>query len=165
MSETSRGTGLRPQMRERIEAQRQEIEQQTVSELKKLSKSFQASAQHELSTIASVMGQQSKVLSWSLTRLWLRPACVGLALMLGLSVGGWVLGQGLTYRIESYRKERDQLRAEIAAQEATVRELEKKTWGVGYLETATGNYLTWPGHHERPYRSLDGKWVARLSPK
>ena len=165
MSESSRGKGLSPQLRERIAAQRQEIEAQTVSELQQLSKSFQASAQHELHTIADVMEQQSKVLSWSLSRLWLRPACVGLALMLGLSAGGWLIGQGLTYRIESYREERDTLRIEIAAQEATVRELEKQTWGVGYLETETGTFLTWPGDNERPYLSMDGKWVARLSPK
>ena len=165
MSKTLTGRGLSPQMRERIAAQRQEIEAQTVSELQQLSTNYQKSVQHELRTIASVMAQQTKVLSWSLTRLWLRPACVGLALMLGVSAGGWVIGKGLTYSIESYRKERATLKREIAAQEATVRELEKQTWGVGYLETETGNYLTWPGHHERPYLSMDGKWVARLSKK
>ena len=61
------GHGLEAQLRERIAAQKQEIEQQTVSELQQLSKNFQESAQHELSTIKDVMEQQTKVLSWSLT--------------------------------------------------------------------------------------------------
>ena len=162
MSESSRGKGLSPQLRERIAAQRQEIEAQTVSELQQLSKSFQASAQHELHTIADVMEQQSKVLSWSLSRLWLRPACVGLALMLGVSAGGWMIGQGLTYRIENYREERDKLRTEIAAQEATVRELEKKTWGVGYQETAEGRFLILPEGSQRNWKVGD-KPAVRLS--
>ena len=162
MSETSRGKGLSPQLRERIAAQRQEIEAQTVSALQQLSTNCQKSVQHELSTIANVIAQQTKVLSWSLTRLWLRPACVGLALMLGVSVAGWGIGQGLTYRIESYQEERDKLRAEIAAQEATLRQLKKKTWGVGYQETAEGRFLTLPAGSQ-PNWKVGDKPAVRLS--
>ena len=89
---------------------------------------------------------------------------MGVALIVGLSLGGWGIGKWLTYSIESYREERTALKREIADQQATVRQLEKQTWGVGYLETETGNFLTWPGHHEQPYRS-QGKWAARLSRK
>ena len=60
MSETLTGRGLRPQMRERIAAQRQEIEAQTVSELQQLSTNCQASVQHELHTITSAMAQGAK---------------------------------------------------------------------------------------------------------
>ena len=88
MSETSTGRGLSPQMRERIAAQRQEIEAQTVSELKQLSLSCQASAQHELHTIESVMAQQSaKSVRRSLARLWLWSAEPGRGADLELEPG------------------------------------------------------------------------------
>ena len=164
MSETSRGPGLRPQLRERIAAQNQEIEQQTVSELKKLSVSCQASVQHELSTITSAMAQGSKAVRQIVARLWLWIGVLGLILVLSLSLGSWGIGQWLTSRIESYREERDTLQAEIAAQQATLRQIEQQSWGVGYLETSEGPVLTLPKNSE-PYRIQGGGWAVRLSPK
>ena len=84
--------------------------------------------------------------------------------MLGLSGGGWVIGKGLTYSIESYRKERATLQREIAAQQAAVRELEKQTWGVGYQETEQGRFLTLPAGSATGWRVGD-KPAVRLSPK
>lgn len=86
MSESSRGTGLRPQLRERIAAQHQEIEQQTVRALKKLSVSCQASVQHELRTITSVMAQQSALVRRSFARLLFWIVSLSLALILSLSL-------------------------------------------------------------------------------
>lgn len=165
MSESSTARGLSPQLRERIAAQRQEIEAQTVRALQQLSTNCQQSVQHELHTIASVMAAGSATVQKRFGRLLLWIGVLGLGLILSLSLGTWGLAAWLTSSIQSHLEERDKLRAEIAAQHATVRQLEKQTWGVGYLETETGTFLTWPGDNERPYLSMDGQWVARLSPK
>ena len=165
MSETLTGRGLSPQMRERIAAQRQEIEAQTVNELKQLSLRCQESAKNELHTIESVMAQGSAAVRRRFARLWLWIAGLGVVLILSLSLGSWGIGVWVTSSLQSYREERDALKREIADQQATVRQLEQQTWGVGYLETETGTFITWPGHHEQPYRSTNGKWAARLSRK
>ena len=47
----------------------------------------------------------------------------------------------LAYTIESQREERAALQLEIEQQQATVRELEKKTWGVGLAELENGRCL------------------------
>ena len=164
MSETSRGRGLRPQLRERIAAQHQEIAAQTVSELQQLSVSCQASVQHELRTIVSVMAQQSALVRRSFARLLFWIVSLSVALVLSLSLGSWGLGQWLASSIESHLKQRSALQAEIAAQQATLRQIEAQTWGVGYLETSEGPVLTLPKNSE-PYRIQGGGWAVRLSPK
>ena len=164
MSETSRGKSLRPQLRERIAAQNQEIEQQTVSELKKLSVSCQASVQHELSTITNVMVQQSALVRRSFAQLLFWIVSLSLALIVSLSLGSWGLGQWLTYSIESHLKQRSALQADIAAQQATLRQIEAQTWGVGYQETETGRFLTLPASSETGWK-LGGKPAVLLSKK
>lgn len=59
---------------------------------------------------------------------------------------------------------RPQLRERIAAQEATIRQIEQQSWGAGYLETSEGPVLTLPKNSE-PYRIQGGGWAVRLSPK
>lgn len=162
MSETSRGKGLSPQMRERIAAQRQEIEAQTVSELQQLSESCQQSVQHELNTIASVMAAGSAAVQKRFGRLLFWIGVLGMGLILSLSLGTWGLAAWLTSSIQSHLEERAKLRIEIAAQEATVRQLEKKTWGVGYQETAEGRFLILPAGSQ-PNWKVGDKPAVRLS--
>ena len=164
MSETSRGTGLRPQLRERIAAQNQEIEQQTVSALKQLSVSCQESVQHELRTMTRVMAQQSALVRRSFARLLFWIVSLSVALLVSLSLGSWGLGQWLTSSIERHLQQRAALQADIAAQQATLRQLEKKTWGVGYQETEQGRFLTLP-EGSVPGWKAGGKPAVRLSPK
>lgn len=155
---------MRPQLRERIAAQHQEIEQQTVSELKKLSVSCQESVQHELSTITSVMVQQSALVRQSFAQLLFWIVSLSLALVLSLSLGSWGLGQWLTYSIKSHLKQRSALQADIAAQQATLRQIEAQSWGVGYQETETGRFLTLP-EGSQPGWKLGGKPAVLLSKK
>ena len=68
---------------------------------------------------------------------------------MSLSLGSWGLGQWLTYSIESHLKQRSALQAEIAAQQATLRQIEAQTWGVGYQETETGRFLDPAGEAAR----------------
>ena len=87
-----------------------------------------------------------------------------------LTLGTWGLAAGLTASIESKLTERAKLTQEIEKQQATLRELEKETWGVGFHDTPGGKFITWPGHYTQPFKGADsqppayaGKWVAKLA--
>lgn len=100
MSESLMGGGLSPQLRERLAAQRQEIEAQTVHALQQLSVSCQKSVQHELRTIASGMAQQSALVRQSAARLWFWIGSLGVGLIVSLSLGSWGLATWLTSSIQ-----------------------------------------------------------------
>lgn len=162
MSETL-GKGLSPQLRERLAAQREAIEAQTVSALQQLSTSCQACVRTELHTISSVMAEQSALVRRSLARLWFWSGSLGVALVVGVSLGSWGLGLWLTSSLERQLAERSALQAEIAAQHATLSQLEHQTWGVGYQETEQGRFLTLPPG-SKPGWQLGGRPAVRLSP-
>ncbi len=69
---------------------------------------------------------------------------VGVAICLAVSGAGWGYVTWLAYSIERQRGERTDLKWEIERQQATVRELEQKTWGVGLAERENGRFLTLP---------------------
>ena len=69
------------------------------------------------------------------------------------------------WRIESYREQSDKITAVIAGQEATLREIEQQTWGVGYREAENGRrWLLLPGG-SRAYLSNSEGFVAELPRK
>ena len=125
--------------------------------------------QNQLGTIESQLTEKVATLTRLSTWLWLRPVAVGVAICLAVSGAGWGYVTWLAYSIESHREERGKLKVEIARQQATLRELEKNTWGVGFVEAETGTFITWPGHSKPPFKGLEsdptyaGKWVAQLS--
>jgi len=164
MSESLPGGGLSPQLRERLAAQHQEIEAQTVDALQQLSVSCQKSVQHELRTIASGMAQQSALVRQSAARLWFWIGSLGVGLIVSLSLGSWGLAAWLTSSIQRQLEVRATLQREIAAQQATLRQLAQQTWGVGYQETAQGRFLTLPVDSQ-PNWQLGGKPAVRLSRK
>lgn len=120
--------------------QRQESEDQTVSAVEQLG----ARVQDKLGAIETQVDKRIAALNWSVAQVWVRPACVGLAICLGLTLASWGLTVGLTYSIASKLEERATLQREIARQQATLRQLEKQTWGVGYQETEDGRFLVLP---------------------
>ena len=103
-----------------------------------------ARVQDKLGAIETQVDKRIAALNWSVAQVWVRPVCVGLAICLGLTLASWGLTAGLTYSIASKLEERATLQREIAQQQATLRQLEKKTWGVGYQETEDGRFLVLP---------------------
>ena len=152
--------------RQESEAQPQAQHEAT---LQQLSTSYQEAMKREMGTIASVTAQEAKAVRKVVVRLWFWVAVGGVLLLGSLTLGTWGLAAGLTASIESKLKERDKLEREIEQQQATLREIEQQTWGVGFHDTAGGNYITWPGHYQQPFKGKDsdpvygGKWVAKLS--
>lgn len=152
---------------------RQESEAQTEAQdeaaLHQLSTSYQEAMKRELGSIASVTAQEAKAVRKVVVRLWFWCAVGGVLLIGSLTLGTWGLAAGLTASIESKLKERAKLTREIEQQQATLRELENDTWGVGFHDTAGGKYITWSSHYRQPFKGKDsdpvyaGKWVAKLA--
>ena len=136
--------------------------------LQQLSASYQEAMKREMGTIASVTAQEATAVRHVVVRLWFWLAGGGVLLIGSLTLGTWGLAAGLTASIESKLQERDKLKLEIEQQQATLRGLEKNTWGVAFVESPQGNFITWPGHYKPPYKGAKsdptyaGKWVAIL---
>lgn len=146
-----------------------QLQAQHEATLQQLSTRYQEAMKREMGTIASVTAQEAKAVRKVVVRLWFWFAVGGVLLLGSLTLGTWGLAAGLTASIESKLKERDKLKVEIEQQQATLRELEKNTWGVGFHDTTGGKYITWPGHYRPPFQGKDsdpgyaGKWVAKLA--
>ena len=149
---------------------RQESEAQHEAALQQLSTGYQEAMKRELGGIASVTAQEAKTVRHVVVRLWFWFAVGGVLLIGSLTLGTWGLAAGLTASIDSKLKERAKLTREIAQQHATLRELGKQTWGVGFHDTQGGKFITWPGHFRQPFKGAEsdppayaGKWVAKLA--
>ena len=125
--------------------------------------------QNKLGTVESQMDERLTGLERLSTWLWFRPAAIAVAVCLAVGLGAWALTEALAARIDSQIKKLAELKSDIETQQATLRELEQQTWGVGFVEAAGSQYITWPGHYRPPFKGAGsnptyaGKWVAELA--
>lgn len=163
--------------------QLQKIEEQLGNTVDQLSARLQQSAeqlgnavdqmgarlQNKVGTVESQVDERLTALNRLSSWLWLRPVAVGVAICLAVGGAGWGYVTWLKSSIENHREERGKLQVEIARQQATLRELEKQTWGVGFVEAETRKFITWPGRYKPPFKGVEsdptyaGKWVAELA--
>ena len=128
-----------------------------------------ARVQNKLETVESQMDERLNTLNRLSAWLWFRPAVVGVVICGALGLGAWAYIETLGYRIDSQMKKLAELKSDIKTQQATLRELEQDTWGVGFVEAAGGQYITWPGRYTQPFKGTGsnptyaGKWVAKLA--
>ena len=156
--------GLSPELRARLAAQGQEIEGLTVAALQRLSTSVQAAVEDELDTIRSETARQTAAVRRSFARLWIWLVYVGLAICLGLAVGGWGIGVWLTKDIKEARAELVAIEADIKDGKEMLRQLDQKTGGLEVVETEEGRLLIWARGGE-PYKTKRGRWAAKLGEK
>ena len=148
------------QLGTRVQDQLGTIVAQTDAALQQLS-----SVPNQLGTIKSQIDKRSAALNWGVRKLGLYPAAVGAALFIG-GIGAAVgVEQAMRYDIESYRKERAALKLEIAQQQATLRELEQDTWGVGYQEGENGRFLILPEGSDKTWWNQGDKTAVKLPDK
>ena len=140
--------------------QLQKIEDQVGSAVDQLG----ARLQKKLGTVEDQMDERLDALNWSFARMWVRPVCVGLAICVGVSLPVWGYAAWLAYSIGSQREKLDALKLDIAQQQATVRELEQETWGVGYQESENGRFLVLPEGSKRNWQ-VGGKPAVKLPDK
>ena len=123
-----------------------------------------ACVQDKIGTAESQVDERLNTLNWSFTRLWVRPLCVSLAICLGVLLVAWGFTEVVAYRIDSQRGTLAALKSDIEEQQATLRELEQDTWGVGYRELETGRFLVLPEDSLRNWE-VGGKPAVKLPDK
>ena len=123
-----------------------------------------ARLQDKIGTAESQVDERLNTLNWSFTRLWVRPLCVSVAAGLGVLLVAWGFTEAVAYRIDSQRETLAELKSDIEEQQATLRELEQDTWGVGYRELETGRFLVLPEDSLRNWE-VGGKPAVKLPDK
>ena len=136
---------------DQLSARIQEREEQLGTAVDQLS----ARVQDKIGTAESQVDERLNTLHWSFTRLWVRPLCVSLAICLGVLLVAWGVAEVVAYRIGSQRETLAELKSDIEDQQATLRELEQDTWGVGYRELENGPLSGAAGG--QPDRNWDGR--------
>ena len=178
--------GLSPQIRGRLAAQGEEIEGLMLTAIQRMSASAQqavqeelvpirteaarqvAQVQAELRTIRTEAAREVANVRAMLTRRWPWRLASGAAICLGFSLAAWGHGAWLDRNLESYREQRDQIKAELAAEQQTLDQIQEKTGGVSIVETPQNWFLVWPKGAE-PYKAgggiYEGRWVVILKEK
>ncbi len=144
MERTSTANDLTDRLRTRLEIERREIEELTASELKRLGENSRRVAKNALRSIerdtAEAVGQMRELL----VKAWLRPLIVGMALWLGIFVGGWATMQWLSRSVQDRIEDIELANIEIAGGREMIAEIEETTWGVGLREVNGVRYVTLP---------------------
>lgn len=145
---------------EQLSARIQERQEQLGNAVDQMS----ARVQDKIGTAESQVDERLNTLNWSFTRLWVRPLCVSLAACLGVLLVAWGVTEAVAYRIGSQRETLAELKSDIEDQQATLRELEQQTWGVGYREVETGRFLILPEDSKTGW-TVDDKPAVKLPDK
>ena len=178
--------GLSPQIRGRLAAQGEEIEGLMLTAIQRMSASAQqavqdelvpirteaarqvAQVQAELRTIRTEAAREVANVRAMLTRRWPWRLASGAAICLGFSLAAWGHGAWLDRNLESYREQRDEIKAELAAEQQTLDQIKEKTGGVRIVEAGEQRFLAWPTRaapfkpEEGPYKD---RWVVILKEK
>ena len=169
MSETSSPQTLSERLRQKLEADRQAVENLTRQELEKLASDLRKACASALSSTEAAidkttqdalsrLGTRSDRLSATMSEIerrvkttttlairnWIKLLVTGLSLFLGVSLGSWGLMQFLTSRIQGQIETSAALAAEIETQQRTLKQIEAKTWGIEFKQDDQGRFLVFP---------------------
>ena len=161
---TSNPNDWTARLRNRLEADRRQIEEAAASELRQLGENLRAVANGALLTIELDTEAATARTRALLLKTWLRPLVVGLSLFLGISLGSWVLTRWLSAGIQSRIETRAMLDVHIDEAHATLAGIEDTTWGVTMLEIAGDRFVVLPhGTLDRPPWTVGGRPALKLS--
>jgi hypothetical protein len=146
---------LAKRLKDKAEQERIETEKLFADELETLRSSLQASSKNALATMESVIAkditaattnltQHFRLLSLAYGRSWIRTGLLGLALMLGITFGGWSLAAWMDYRLSSYRTDLAQLKQDCQERQRTLAALKSETWNLELLEDKDGRFIVLP---------------------
>ena len=140
----SNANDLTARLGRRLETERRKIEELTANELKRLGENSRRVATNALRSIERDTEEAIGRMRELLVKAWLRPLIVGMALWLGIFVGGWATMQWLSRSIQNRIEERSMVDLEIAGGREMLAEIEETTWGVGLREVNGVRYVTLP---------------------
>ena len=164
MSMTSNPNELTARVRNRLEADRRQIEETTANEVRRLGENLRAVASDELHTIEADTGATVGRVRRLLLNAWLRPLVVGLTLFVGISGGSWGLMHWLSVSIQSRIETLAMLEVRIDQARDTLAEIEETTWGVTLREIDGERFVVLPvGTLANPPWSVGGRPALKLS--
>ena len=164
MSKTSNPNELTARVRNRLEADRRQIEATAASELRRLGESLRAVANDVLRTIEADTAATTARTRALLLNAWLRPLVVGLTIFLGISGGSWGLMHWLSANIQQRIETLAVLDVRIDQARETLAEIEETTWGVTLREIGGERFLVLPdGTLDHPPWSVGGRPALKLS--
>ena len=164
MSMTSNPNELTARVRNRMEADRRQIEETAASELRRLGESLRAVASEELRTIEADTAAATARTRALLLNAWLRPLVIGLTLFLGISGGSWGLMHWLSASIQSRIETLAVLEVRIDQARETLAEIEDTTWGVTLREIDGERFVVLPdGTLAHPPWTVGGRPALKLS--
>ena len=164
MSRTSNPNGLSARLKSRMAAARQQIEETTASELRRLGENSRAVANDALRTIEADTRATVARVRVMLLNAWLRPLVVGLTIFLGISGGSWALMQWLSMNIQNRFETLATLEVQIEHARETLAKIEETTWGVTLLEIDGERFVALPdGTLANPPWTVGGRPALKLS--
>ena len=151
---------LAERMKEKAEQERIETEKIFREQLQTLKDNLQASSQNALRTMSDAMAQeitsaaerlsgQYRVLSMSFGKRWIALTILGVALCLGMAIGGWALAEYGASNLEVYRSELARLKQDCQTQRRELEEMrperaKAETWGLSFFESENGQFIMIP---------------------
>jgi DNA repair exonuclease SbcCD ATPase subunit len=105
------------------------------------------------------MANQIRLLNNGFIRHWFVCGLLGLGLTSGLPLGGWGLTTLAKRHISSLHQNITALSHQKASLEATLKQLESKTWGLSLIETPEGRFIILP-----PKATLKTGWTFGKQP-
>ncbi len=161
---TSSQSDLAARLRKRQEAERQQIEEMTAQQLRRLGESLSSAARSAQRSIEADMEASTERTRALLMRVWLLPAAAGLSLFLVICGGSWGTMRWLSMRIESQLQTLAILNVDIRQARQTLTELETATWRVELREIEGERFVVLPaGSLERPPWTVGGQPAVKLS--
>ena len=164
MSKTSTPSDLTSRLRQRLETERQAIEETAASELARLGESLSTVASAALRTIERDTAVATGRMRAVLLKAWLRPLVVGLSLWLGICGGSWATMHWLSTRIQARIETAAALDLDIEEARWTLEEIEETTWGVTLREFDGDRFVVLPaGALAYPPWTVDNRPAVKLS--
>ena len=163
-------SSLANRIKAKTEKERRTTEKMIEDSFENLSITLTASATHALGTIERAIDretmnakrnimEQIKLLNSGFMKHWLVIALFGLALMLGMFVGGWGLMWGAQHYLNSLHSDLTDLKRQIGKEETTLRQLQSQTWRLEFVEDTNGRFIAPP-----PGKKLVTGWTIGKRP-
>ncbi len=161
---TSPQSDLAARLRKRQEEERQQIEEMTAEQLRRLGRSLSNAAASAQRSIEADIEAATETVRALLIRVWLVPAAAGLSLFLVICGGGWGTMRWLSASIEDRLQTRAILDVDIEQARETLTHLEETTWRVELLEIEGQRFVVLPpGSLIRPRWTVGGRPAVKLS--
>ena len=148
-------SNLTAKINAQAEAERQALERQMETEFKTFCSNLRKCATAVLTTMEKDMAAtiattcektagQMKLLSSGFMKHWLMCGLLGLALTLGLALGGWTLATLASRHVTSLRQGLADLNQQKTTLEATVSQLQSQTWSLTLTDNTQGKFIILP---------------------